>query len=303
MLHYRRILVIYNPAAGQRKLSNVPRKIEEHFTRQALDFEIRETQGAGDALRWARSAHAEGYDLVAAAGGDGTVRECVEGIMRSGAQVPLAQIMTGSGNVTARAFSIPVDLKGALDTITTGKVTRFDVGYLPEHDRHFVFIAGAGYDARLIHDTPRHLKKSLGFFAYLLAGVKHFFTVRPVKVDLEMDDEVRRIKAHTIMAINIGSIAAIDWAVAPDIDAHDGKLNIMVMSSRSLLGSIIVLVKILTKRYHGFGALKHYQAERIRVTADPQLPVQIDGEPLGMTPFVAHVIPNGMPFVVPVDYE
>ena len=303
MPDFRRILVIFNPAAGQRRLSNVPRKIDEHFTQQNLEFEIRETERGGDALRWARSAHAEGYDLVAAAGGDGTVRECVEGIMRSGAQVPLAQIATGSGNVTARAFSIPLDLKKALDTITTGKVTRFDVGYLPEHDRHFVFIVGAGYDARLIHDTPRHLKQSLGFSAYLLSGVKHFFSVRPVKIELELDNNLRRIKAHTIMAINIGSIAAIDWAVAPDIDAHDGKLNIMVMSSRSLLGSIIVLMKILTNRYYGYGDLKHYQAQRIRVTADPPLPVQIDGEPLGMTPFVAHVIPNGMPFVVPIDYE
>jgi diacylglycerol kinase (ATP) len=303
MSDYRRILVIFNPVAGQRKLSNVPRRIDEHFTQQNLDFEIRETESAGDALRWARSAHAEGFDLVAAAGGDGTVRECVEGIMRSGAQVPLAQIATGSGNVTARAFSIPLDLKKALDLISTGKVERFDVGYLPEHDRHFVFVAGAGYDARLIHDTPQQLKKSLGFFAYLLAGVKHFFTVRPVKVELELDNKVRRIKAHTIMAINIGSIAAIDWAVAPDIDAHDGKLNIMVMSSRSFWGSIIVLLKILTKRYFGYGDLKHYQAERIRVTADPPLPVQIDGEALGATPFVAHMIPDGMPFVVPIDYR
>ncbi|MEE9269488.1 MAG: diacylglycerol kinase family protein [Candidatus Krumholzibacteria bacterium] len=303
MPDYRRILVIFNPAAGQRKLSNVPRRVDEYFTQQNLDFEFRETEGAGDALRWARSAHAEGFDLVVAVGGDGTVRECVDGIMRSGAQVPLAQIATGSGNVTARAFSIPVDLKKALDLISTGQVKRFDVGYLPEHDRHFVFVVGAGYDARLIHDTPQHLKKSLGFFAYLLAGAKHFFTVRPVKVELELDNRVRRIKAHTVMAINIGSIAAIDWAVAPDIDAHDGKLNIMVMSSRSFLGSIIVLLKILTKRYHGYGDLKHFQAERIRVTADPPLPVQIDGEALGTTPFVAHMIPDGMPFVVPIDYK
>jgi YegS/Rv2252/BmrU family lipid kinase len=301
---YQRILVIINPTAGPRRIKNIYRSIDEYLKKREFDFTIMETERPTDALRWARTARAEGYDLVVVAGGDGTIREVCEGLMRSQSQIPLLQVPIGTVNVTARALRIPVlDVRKALDLISLGRVQHFDVGYLPIHDRYFTFVAGAGYDARLIHDTTRELKKTLGFFAYVASGIKHFFTIRPVKVTLEIDDEIRHIKAHTIMAINIGSIADIQWSIAPNISPHDGKLNIIVMSSRNMLGSLIVLFKIITKRYHGFSALEHMEAKKIRVTADPPLPIQIDGEALGVTPFLVEVIPDAIQLVVPIDYR
>ena len=303
MLSFRRILVVHNPAAGHRKLVNIVRRLESRFRKEKVDFVIRETAASGDGLRWSRLAHAEGYDLVVVSGGDGTVREVVEGLMRSGAQVPMAVIPAGTGNVTALSLSIPIEIRKALDLIFKGKVQRFDVGYLPEHDRYFMFVVGAGYDAHLIHETPRELKKSLGFFAYIATGIKWFFKVRRVDIELELDNEVQRIRAHTIMAINFGGIANLDWQVGPDIDPHDGKLNIMVLSTRSIWGSLLVIFKLLFKSYHGYRRLEHFKAQRIRVKSDPPLPVQMDGEALGSTPFVAHLIPDGIPVVVPIDYE
>ncbi|MDH3216641.1 MAG: diacylglycerol kinase family lipid kinase [Candidatus Krumholzibacteria bacterium] len=300
---YQRILAIINPAAGQFKSEKIYRIVDQFFKQHGLDADIKETEQAGDALKWTRAARAEGYDLVTVAGGDGTIREACEGLMRSRSQIPLAQVPTGTGNVTARALRIPTDARKALDLIVKGKVQRFDVGYLPDHDRYFTFVAGAGYDARLIHDTTRELKKTLGFFAYVASGAKHFFKLRPVKVTLEIDNQIRHLKAHTVMAINIGSIANLQWAFAPNIDPHDGKLNIVVMSSRSWLGSFIVLFKIITKRYYGFSALEHMEGRRIRVEAEPPLPIQIDGEALDTTPFLVEVIPNALPIVVPIDYQ
>lgn len=303
MPSYKQILVIINPKAGQRRTDRVRRTIEKYLDERGANFAVRETEKATDAEAWARSARAEGFDLLVVAGGDGTMREACEGLMRSRSQIPLAQIPTGTGNITARALRIPtLDTRKALDLISTGRVLDFDIGYLPNHDRYFTFVAGAGYDAALIHDTTRELKKALGFFAYVATGIKHFFTVRPVKMTLEIDDEIRHTKAHTIMAINIGTIANIQWSIAPNIDPHDGKLNIVLMSSRNLLGSLIVLFKIITKRYHGFSALQHFQAQRLRVTTDPPLPFQFDGEPLGTTPFLVEVIPRAMPLLVPIDY-
>jgi YegS/Rv2252/BmrU family lipid kinase len=300
---YKRILVIINPRAGQRRTARIRRLIDDYMERHSFDYTIKETQTATDAEQWARTARAEGYDLVVAVGGDGTIRDACEGLMRSRSEIPLAQIPTGTGNITARALRIPtIDTRKALDLIKTGKVQHFDIGYLPNHDRYFTFVAGAGYDAYLIHDTTRELKKTLGFFAYVANGVKHFFKIRRVKVTLEIDGEVRHIRAHTVMAINIGSIPNIQWSIGPNIDPHDGKLNLVIMSSRNILGSLIVLVKIITKNYHGFSALQHIEGERIRVSTDPPLPIQIDGEALGTTPFLAEVIPRAMQLVVPIDY-
>lgn len=302
MPSYERILVIINPRAGLPRGDKTYRTIDASLKERGFNYTIKQTKSNVDAERWARTARAEGYDLIVIAGGDGTIREACEGLMRSRSQIPLVQVPTGTANITARALGIPTAAKKALQLIDTGKTQSFDVGYLPVHDRYFTFVAGAGYDARLIHDTTRDLKKKLGFFAYVANGVKHFFTVRPVHVTLEIDDEVRQIRAHTVMAINIGAIPNIQWSIAPNIDPHDGQLNVVVMSSRNLLGSLIVLLKIITKRYHGFAALEHMQAKRIRVHADPALPVQIDGEAFGSTPLLVEVIPNAVQFVVPIDY-
>ena len=300
---YRHILVIINPKAGPRRIANIRETVEDHLKREGVLFTLRETGQAGDALRWARSAHAEGYDLIAVAGGDGTIREAVEGVARSGGRVPIAQIPTGSANVTARALSIPTGLRRALNVIFTGKTKAFDIGYLPERDRYFVFVAGAGYDAQLIRDTTREQKKVLGFFAYVATGSKHFFRVRPKQIELEVDNEIYHLRAHTVMAVNIGTIASLGFSFGPNIDPHDGSLNIMIMSTRTAWASLRVLFKILTKRYYGFADLKHLQAKTIRVTSNPPIPVQIDGEPMGETPFLAEVIPGAVQFVVPIDYE
>lgn len=303
MTTYHRILTIINPVAGQHRTGKIHGIINDYLKTLGVEYEIRETVEQGDALRWSRTARAEGFDLVAVAGGDGSLREVVEGLMRSGGQLPMAHIPTGTTNVVARSLGIPtLDVRKAVALISKGKARSFDVGYLPEKDRYFVFVAGAGYDARLIHDTSPEMKKKIGFAAYVGTGIKHAFTTRPVKVKLEVDNVVRHMKAHTVMAVNIGSIAALKWAIAPGIDHHDGKLNIVIMSSRSWLGNLIVAFKIFTKRYHGFAALEHLTAERIRVTADPPLPFQIDGEALGTTPFLAEVIPRALQVIVPIDY-
>jgi len=301
MARFRQILVIVNPAAGQRLAAKIRASIEEYFgTRR--DFVIRESTDAAHTQRLALTAADEGFDLVAVAGGDGTVRGAVDGIMKSGSKLPLAQIPTGTTNFVARAMLIPMSVQGALELLDKGKTMPFDIGYLPQHNEYFVFVAGTGYDARLIHDTPRHLKKKIGFFAYVSTGLKHLKTVQPVRMTVEIDGAVSNLRAHTVMAVNIGTIPNLGFAFAPDTDPHDGKLNVEIMSTRSMWTSLLVMMKILFKRYYGFADLKHLQARRIRVISDPPFPVEIDGDAMGMTPFVAEVIPGGMTFLVPQDY-
>jgi len=302
MPQFRKILVIMNPTAGQRSASRLRSRIEAYFIEKGHDFALRESEQKGDTLKWARTATAEGFDLVVAAGGDGTIREAAEGLMRSGARIPLAQVPAGTTNFSARALGIPMNPRSALDLIDTGKVERFDIGYLPEHDQYFVFVAGTGYDATLIHDTPDNLKKRFGFLAYVGTGIREFFRLRPVQMEVEIDNQKRYFRAHTVMAINIGSISNLRFSFAPDIDPHDGRLNIAIMSSRSFWGSLIVLLKILAKRYYGYDDLKLTKARRIRVAADPPLPFEIDGEPLGTTPFLAEIIPDAISYLVPGDY-
>src|SRR4051812_48186875 len=121
MSPFTRALVIVNPGSGQHDPAETRQQIEAHFKERGLAFEMRQTADAGDALHWAEAAEKEGFDLVVAAGGDGTIMEAMSGLIRAKATIPLAQLPAGTANLLARALLIPADLSEALDVIFTGR--------------------------------------------------------------------------------------------------------------------------------------------------------------------------------------
>lgn len=303
MAGYRRVLVIINPASGRHDATETRQMIEERCKQAQAAYEIRETQDAGDALKWAQAADDEGFDLVLVAGGDGTIMEAMSGLIKDGSQIPLAQIPLGTANLLARAIQVPVEIEQALELAFTGKAERFDVGYLPHEDRYFALVAGAGYDARLIADASRELKNVLGFAAYIVTGVKNLFTLRPARITLEIDGQPRRLRAHTIMVVNVGQIESVGIALGPNIQPHDGKLDLVIVSSATVLGALRIAFQILTRRFTGNNNLRYFSASKVKITTRPPLPTQIDGEELGTTPLYVEAVPEGALLIVPQEYQ
>jgi YegS/Rv2252/BmrU family lipid kinase len=302
-MNYHAALVIINPVSGQNDLEKTRTLIEQRLLDEQIRYEIRETKEAGDALRWAEHAVVEGFDIVIVSGGDGTIMEAMSGLIKGGGKIPLAQLPAGTANLLARALGIPTDQEDALDTVFTGTATRLDVGYLPREDRYFALVAGAGYDARMIGDASRELKNVLGFGAYIVTGIKNLFTLRRSRIELEIDGQRLQFRAHTLLIINVGAIQDVGVALGPNIHPHDGKLDLMIVSSASLIGALNILFRVVSKRFKGTRDLRYMTASRIRVTASPALPTQIDGEELGTTPLEVEVIPEGALLVVPHTYN
>jgi diacylglycerol kinase (ATP) len=303
MPRYSRALIIVNPASGRHDPEETRSAIVERCERDGIAYDVRETQQAGDALTWAQSAADEKFDLVIVSGGDGTIMEAMSGLIKGGSKIPLAQIPVGTANLLARALLIPTDQDGAIETAFAGKAERLDVGYLPDEDRYFALVAGAGYDARLIADASRDLKNVLGFAAYVVTGVKNLFSLRRSRVELEVDGKKRRLRAHTVMVVNVGQIGDGAIALGPNIHPHDGKLDLVIVSSASVLGALRILFRILLRRFDGQGDLLYLSATRVKITARPPLPTEIDGEELGMTPLYAEAVPEGALLIVPEEYQ
>ncbi|WP_026369976.1 diacylglycerol/lipid kinase family protein [Kallotenue papyrolyticum] len=300
---YTRALVIINPVSGRHDPAETQQMLEDRLAAEGLAYEVRATRAAGDALRWAQAAADEGFDLVIASGGDGTIMEAMSGLIKAGATIPLAQIPVGTANLLARALGISSDPAEAIEVIFSGKQVRLDVGYLPDEDRYFALVAGAGYDAQLIGDASRELKNRLGFAAYVLTGIKNLFKLRRSRVELEIDGRRRRFRAHTVMVANIGTLGAGALALGPNIHPHDGKLDLIVISSASLAGALRILWQLLTGRFEGNANLRYFSASRVRITARPPLPTQLDGEELGTTPLAAEAVPDGALLLVPQTYH
>ena len=303
MAQFRRALVILNPTSGQHEAQDTQERIETRLREGEIDFEARTTSGAGDALAWAEAAPAEGFDLVLAAGGDGTIMEAMSGLIRAKADVPLAQLPVGTANLLARALTIPTNLDESLDVIFSGRVERLDVGYLPDQERYFALVAGCGYDARLIADATRDLKNVLGFAAYVVSGVKNLFSLRRAHIEMTVDGERRLFRANTVMIVNVGQISDAGPKLGANIHPHDGKLDVLVATSASVFGALRILFRILTGRFEEHSDLHYLSVERVTIKAKPPLPTQIDGEALGTTPLHAVSVPKGALLLVPQTYQ
>ena len=297
----KKLLVILNPVSGQGNYDEIKSEVETALADAGVSFELRETEGEGDAFRWA--AEAGDFDLILVGGGDGTVMEAMSGCIENQHNVPLAQLPMGTANLLARALAIPTRIKKALTLALEGGVsTQMDVGYLPGMERYFAIVAGSGWDAQLIADADRDLKNRLGFFAYVIAGVKNLFRLQNSRILLKLDGREIRTKAHTVEVINVGEIYGTGIAIGNNLSPHDGRLDLAVIASSRWRGIFKLLWRLITKRFGDDSSLRYFSASRIEVEADPPLKLQIDGEAVGETPYQVIVIPNGANLVVPREY-
>ena len=292
------VLVIINPVSGQGDQTKLREKVEARLQAENVSYEVRETQEAGDALEWAKATQA---DLVIVSGGDGTVMETMSGLIENERDVPLAQLPGGTANLLARALGVPIETDAALELALNGVSVPLDVGYLPERERYFAIVAGAGWDARMIEDAPREIKNRLGFLAYIVSGVRHLFTLSRSDVTLEVDGVEHHFRAHTVMLINVGEIADTNIKMS-NSNPHDGKLDLAIVVPNTLGGILRLVFRLITGNFENYQDLQTFSAEKVRVSASPPLEVQLDGETLGHTPFSAHVVPGGARLVVPEDY-
>jgi YegS/Rv2252/BmrU family lipid kinase len=308
MPSYEKALLIVNPVSGQGRGLRLGQQLRESLESKGVVCSVRVTSGEGDAQRWSHAAGAEGdggpYDLIVAIGGDGTVSEIVSGQARSELKVPVAIVPVGTANVVAIALSLPWFPGMAAGNIREGRILPFDVGYVPELDRHFLLMAAIGYPARVIQDSPRRLKNLFGIFTYVAAGIRNALNLDEARIFIEDENEnTREFEGNTILLSNIGKIGDINLKVTPDTSAHDGLFDLTVISSRSLWDVIAVLFRMLTWRYKSTRRLHHFQARKVVIATDPPVPVQIDGEDIGLTPLEAEIIPGGVQLIVGGRYR
>ncbi len=255
-------------------------------------------------MRWSRSAADDGFDLIVVIGGDGTVGEVVSGQARTEDKVPIAIVPVGTANVVSLALALPWFPGMAISNIVESRVLAFDVGFLPDMDRHFFLMAAIGYPAMVIQDSPRRLKNLFGVFTYVGAGIRNALKMDEVRIFIEDENEkVHELEGNTILLSNIGKIGDLNLKVTPDTSAHDGRFDVTVISSRSLWDLIAVLFRMLTWRSRPTPQLHHFQARRVTIATDPPVAVQIDGEALGHTPLSAEIIAGGVQLIVGKRYR
>lgn len=303
MPSFTKALLLVNPVSGPGLARRYAPRVVRDLQRRGLIVEERHSQKPGQIEAWARDAADEGFDLVCVLGGDGSLQEAVTGQVDAVEKVPLAHIAGGSANVIPLTLALPWFPGPAVGAIFEGRVRDFDVGYLVGRQRHFVLMTAVGYPAAVIQDSPRRLKNLFGAGTYLVAGIRNLFRRQSAMVTVEAEGTRRRRRANTIFVTNIGRVPDLGLRMTPDTDPSDGQFDVTLISSRTAWDVLMIVARMLVWRGPRARRMVHFKARHVRVTANPPLPVQIDGEMLGTTPVEARVIPRAVKLVVGPRYE
>lgn len=272
MTRPRRYPLIFNPRARSQRGRRALRFLMEHATR----FALHATGSAEEAREIAAMFARNGEPVVIAAGGDGTLNAVVQGL--AGSDTALGVLPAGTMNVFARELGIPFDdLPRAFEVIEEGRVREIDL--FEVNGTPFVQMAGIGFDAMVIEETTWESKKMLGPLAYLLAAVK-VLGERPPRMEVVCAGG-RREEGVAVLAGN-GALYGGQFKLFHKADNQDRMLDVLVFKEagyKLVLDSLRGLA--MGNMELGNSTVSYFQSRSIRVTADREVPLQVDGELIG----------------------
>ncbi|GGH73726.1 diacylglycerol kinase [Compostibacillus humi] len=296
----KRARIIYNPTSGReafkKELPNVLQKLED----AGYEASAHATKGEGDATEAAKIAVERKYDLLVAAGGDGTINEVIHGLAEKEYRPKLAIIPTGTTNDFARALQIPRDISKAVDIITEGDSMSLDIGKVNEH--YFINIAGGGKLTELTYDVPIKLKTMIGQLAYYVKGIEMLPSLKPARVKIEYDGNIIDEDIMIFLVSNSNSVGGFE-KLAPNAKLDDGYFDLLILRKTNLAEFIRIVTLALRGAHLEDDKVIHVQAKHIKVTPVEQMQLNIDGEYGGQLPGEFINLKQHIEFIVPKSFK
>jgi diacylglycerol kinase (ATP) len=296
-------LFIVNPVAAGGKTGNVWSSIEEELRSLGLSFDHRFTDAPGHATILAREGVEEGYEMIVAVGGDGTINEVVNGLMSAGgdeAEAVLGVIITGRGSDLARTIGIPSDYREACARLAGERTTTVDLGLVEFYEegepqqRYFVNVGGGGFDAEVAERANLAPDFMGGTIPYLSSLVTTLITYQNKDVELILDeDEPIQMVANSVVVANCQYFGG-GMRIAPDADPHDGLFDVITIGDVDKIEFLMTVPKVYDGTHLTHPAVDAYRARRVDVRSEQRMLLQVEGEVCGEAPLTFHVVPSAL---------
>lgn len=297
--------VIVNPVAGARSTLRKWRIISRLLERIGLSFDFNYTEGVGHAMELARAAASDGYRYLVAVGGDGTVNEVANGILRSpnAASTALGVVSTGTGSDFARSTGIPRDYAAACSNLTSPKRLSIDAGVVEyqkdgeTRERFFVNSAGVGFDAAVVKATNSFPKFFGGTVPYVGGLLRTLFLYKnkPVVMRLEEGEDSRKVLAITVAN---GNYCGGGMRIAPLAELGDSLLDVVVIGDMGKFELLKEFPTVYKGTHINHPKVVMKKTSRLSIeSAEPML-LYADGEMLGECPVSFRVVPAALKVVV-----
>ncbi len=265
--------VIYNPVSGKKQFEQELDYVKSQLHEQGYDVIIEKTSRQKHAIQLAKESCQRRDDLMVISGGDGTFHECLNGIDQSDYHPKIGYIPTGTACDVANTLRIPKDVKKALDIIFRGNYVKMD--YAKSNKGCFIYVSAIGTYVDISYVTDSKLKKYLGYLAYIITGIKEFFTIPMIKAKIEHDHGFLRGYFSLILVVNSKRVAGFNIVKKPILD--DGKVDIVLYRYVPLLNNLIYFISfVIGPKF--LPGVKKIRTSKAKIYTDHPHKWNMDGE-------------------------
>ncbi len=299
----KRAAIIYNPIArGLARRGHLLQRSIALLERQGIELSLVATTAPGSASALARRQIEAGYDLIIAAGGDGTINEVANGMLYSG--VPMAILPGGTANVLARELGMPIHLEKVAAQLGSYQPCSISAGSIripgANEKRCFLCMTGVGLDASVVANLDLDLKAVIGKFAYYAGGFFHVF--KPIhEFEVVVDGAPYQASFALISRVrNYGG----DLEIAKGASLLKEDFEVVLFRGTMSIQYLPYLAGVALKQAGKMRGVTYLRARSVicNQLSKEGIDVQVDGELVGKLPVTVEILPEAITLLVPQKY-
>lgn len=274
-MNRKKVLVLINPNSGKKNSKESVLDVLNVFSANNYQMEIYLSQKPMDVTRYIEE-NGERFDVVAVFGGDGTLNEATNGLMKLKHKPVISYFPTGTMNDFGTNFGLTNDMKQCANIACAGHVESFDVGKM--NSRYFNYVAGFGAFCNVSYETKQELKKQIGNLAYIIKAIHEIPNLHPYHVKMNLDGKVFEKDLMFGLIINGNRVAGFEMVEQADNTFKDGLFDIILVEHTPNPLELYnyplgVLHPELNMKY-----VERYQAKSIIIESQEKLAWTLDGE-------------------------
>ena len=259
----------------------------------------------GRLIELAERAARDGAELVVAVGGDGTLNEIVNGLVRAGGSTELATIPLGTGMDFVRTYGIPTRFDGAVRNALEGTPRTIDVGRVSYREwsgaageRYVANVGSVGMSAAVAQRANAMSKTLGGKATFFYALTRVFLEWENTVVSVQLDDDRREARMHDVIVANGQWHGGAMW-LAPEAEPDDGLFDVVLIGDVTKRDFVTTAPKIYKGTYLSHPKVELLRSRTVAVDAAEHLPIELDGEQVGTTPVRFEIVPAALRVRVP----
>jgi YegS/Rv2252/BmrU family lipid kinase len=284
-----KVKLIYNPVSGDGTFKNHLDYIIDKFQQNGLQIEPYRTNKREDLEQMISFMDEKEYKKILVAGGDGTLNQVVNGLLKYDMDLPIGIFPVGTANDYAQYFNLPNDIEEIVEILLRDNYTLSDVGFV--NDRYFINVASLGVLIDISQRTNMELKHNLGVLAYYLHGIAELPKVKPVNIQIH--SEAMNFEGEILfMLIMNGKSAGGFHKLAPTASINDGLLDVFIFKKCPIYELAALLLAVINGEHINNTNVMHFKAQDLWVHTDGDVGTDLDGEGGPAFPLNIRIVQN-----------